>query len=245
MPEILISPPVLRNTSGDMRLRTANIRRALNTVDEVIHSLDLTVFEGNRAVSLRARYNSIRDRILHWPDLLEKFSTDLENAASLFEKMDRQVSCVNHQAISSPTYYPQNTKQSSYLKKTINGLDDILKPIDWINRSHLATKEFDQALVEIGRFLNTTTGQRGFITTMTQLGNVLQGTSKVVGGVSNVLTLHDYEQYFAGNLTNAEVAKTLGNLVPVPILNTKIADWLSTNVSDPNGKWRGFVTPVE
>ena len=89
MTQILVEPPVLRSTSAEIRQKTAQIRQALQSVDQAIYSVDLAVFEGNRAASVRSRYNGLRNRILNWPALLEQFSADLENAANLFEKADK------------------------------------------------------------------------------------------------------------------------------------------------------------
>ena len=258
MTEILVSPPILRSTAAGMRQRTVHIRQSLNTVDEVIRSLDPAVFEGNRATSLMAHYRAMRERILHWPSVLDQFSTDLANAADLFEKADKQPSSSWSSSTPTPapvptpkpgpipTPVPDSNKGSFSLEAAIKSLGDILAPIDWIDQSAKATKQFDQTLESIGRFLNSVTGQRGYIKEMSELGDLLKGTTNVVDGLNDFLFLKDSSQFFSGHLTNAEMGRDAINvLIPIPILNTKIADWLVANMPDPNGTWHGLITPVE
>jgi WXG100 family type VII secretion target len=132
------------------------------------------------------------------------------------------------------------------IANAVESLDDVLKPIDWVSNSKTASKAFDETLKEIGRILNAVTGERGHIKMMSELFAILSGVGKVVGGISKVLTLRDYNRYFAGELTNQQMAASaVKACVPIPILNDKIAAWMITNMPDPNGRWRGPVTPVE
>jgi WXG100 family type VII secretion target len=146
----------------------------------------------------------------------------------------------------TPTSDIEENEPSRSIEGAIKGLDDILKPIDWISDSKTASKTFDETLKEIGRILNAVTGERGHVKMMSELGDVLTGVTKTVGAVSNVLDLRDFSRYFAGELTNQQIADTaIQALIPIPVLNDKIAAWMITNMPDPNGRWRGLVTPVE
>jgi uncharacterized protein YukE len=91
MAQIRVEPKVLHTTSDKLHQRSENILQAIESVDQVIRSLDLNAFDGNLATSLRGRYNRLRDKLLHWPTLLSRFSLDLESAANLFEKADKTI----------------------------------------------------------------------------------------------------------------------------------------------------------
>lgn len=141
---------------------------------------------------------------------------------------------------------PATMDQPGFIDEYIGRLDDMLKPISWISNSKQASKIFDETLKNIGRFANSVTGQRGNIKFMSELGDVLTGATKVVGAASNLLTLRDYYSYINGHLTNQQVAtKAVESLLPIPILNARIADWLTKNMPDPNGVWRGLVPTVQ
>ena len=148
----------------------------------------------------------------------------------------------------TPTPPPVVANEGSLLsiENAINQLGDILKPIDWIAKSKTASKSFDETLKEIGRILNAVTGERGHIKMMSDLGDTLAGAGKVLGGLSDALALRDFARYYAGELTNQQIADTaIKKLVPIPILNDRVAAWMIANLPDPTGRWRGLVTPVE
>jgi len=131
------------------------------------------------------------------------------------------------------------------IEDAVNRLDDILKPIDWLSQSKTATKAFNETLKEIGRILNAVSGELGHVKMMSELGDVLTGTTKAVGAASNLLAINDFRRYFAGELTNGQIADTaIQTLVPIPILNDKIAAWLIADMPDRDDRWHGLVTPV-
>lgn len=51
--------------------------------------LDVSEFEGRRALMLLARYRKMRDMIINWPKIIEFFSRDLYSTAAIFEQADR------------------------------------------------------------------------------------------------------------------------------------------------------------
>ncbi len=131
-------------------------------------------------------------------------------------------------------------------EESIARLDDLLKPVDWISNSQKASKIFNETLKDIGRFLNLITGQRGYIKSMSEVGQVLTGAAKSANVLSNLLAVRDYNNYFSGNSTNQQMAdQAIHAIIPIPILNSRISSWLVTNMPDPNGKWKGLVTPVQ
>ncbi len=52
--------------------------------------LDATQFEGMRAATLMVRYRKMRDEVMNWPGIIERFSRDLESTAFVFEQADRK-----------------------------------------------------------------------------------------------------------------------------------------------------------
>ena len=52
--------------------------------------LDATQFEGMRAAALLVRYRKMRDMVMNWPAIIERFSRDLEATAFVFEQADRK-----------------------------------------------------------------------------------------------------------------------------------------------------------
>jgi hypothetical protein len=139
---------------------------------------------------------------------------------------------------------PKNKNLLVSSEKLVKNMDDLLKPIDKL--SEHAPKQFDTTLENVGRLLNTATGQRGHIKLMSELGDMLKGTAKTAGAIGNLLTLRDFSDYFSGKITNQQVAdNAIKAIVWIPVVNEKISNWLTTNMVDPNGKWKGFVTKVE
>jgi len=150
--------------------------------------------------------------------------------------------------IPTPTPTSDNSLGASHIsvEQVVNQLDEILKPIGWISDSKKASRIFKETLKQIGRVMNAVTGERGYVKLMSEFGDVLSGTEKTVSTASNLFILHDFGRYFAGELTNREIADSaIRTLIPVPIINQKIATWLIANMPDPNGRWRGLVRSVE
>lgn len=103
MSDILVKPDQLRTTASQIRQRAKAVRQSLEAVDQGIQTLDSVQFEGNRAVSLRSRYRSTRDRIFAAPDLIARFAAALEDTASRFESADQRLSTGNVLGTSTTT----------------------------------------------------------------------------------------------------------------------------------------------
>lgn len=145
----------------------------------------------------------------------------------------------------TPKPDPSSNEDASLPEDMIRLLDDLLKPIDWISNSADATRKFNKALEDLGRLLNGMTGQRGNIKMMSEFGDFLRNAEKGAGFLSNLLDLRDMNSYFAGELTNAEVALVaIKKLFPIPILNDRLAKFMVDNMVDPTGHWHGLVTPA-
>lgn len=129
------------------------------------------------------------------------------------------------------------------MEEIIRRLDDLLKPINWASKH--APKEFLEILKDVGRFLNQVTGHRGYVKRMTALGELLTGSAKAVDFLTDVIDLKESRRYFAGQLTNREIAIiAVKALIPIPVIDAMIANWLGTNVPDPSGHWKGLVPPA-
>ena len=138
-----------------------------------------------------------------------------------------------------------NITITNSIENTIHLLDDVLKPINWISKSPHATKVFDDTLEDIGRLLNDLGDTRGYIKGMKEVGEFLKDTEKGVSFISNIVSLKDMGRYFNGEITNAEMIRIAFNaLIPIPIVDDKIADWAVENMVDPEGHWKGLVPKV-
>ncbi len=89
MAEILVKPAELRQSSSDLRRAANAIQNAVDQVDAAINTLGPSSFEGNRADTLRANYQRLRDRIHNFKPLIDTFANDLDQAAIRFELADR------------------------------------------------------------------------------------------------------------------------------------------------------------
>ena len=136
-------------------------------------------------------------------------------------------------------------------EELINQVSEWLKPIDWIADRPAASKQFYAGLRQIGRWLNGLGQTRGYVSQMEALGHFLEGSSQAAAALANVISLKDFQRYFAGELTNAQIAvtavATLVDQTPVglvPFLGQQIGQWMAVSVPDPGGTWRGVVPPV-
>lgn len=88
--EILVSPVILKSTAANLFQKARRIRFALIAVDEIIMQFDAAQFEGMRATALLVRYRKMRDEVMTWPGIIERFSRELESTAFIFEQADRK-----------------------------------------------------------------------------------------------------------------------------------------------------------
>lgn len=89
MSDILVKPPELRQISEQLKSSANKIGTALQDIDNDILSLKGDKFLGNRASAVQAHYAPKREALLIAKKIVEKFSTDLQQIASLFERADR------------------------------------------------------------------------------------------------------------------------------------------------------------
>jgi uncharacterized protein YukE len=123
-------------------------------------------------------------------------------------------------------------------------VDEWSKPLDWVHDHQGASKRFHEAMKGLGRLLNKV-GKRGNVKRMDELATFFEKGGNAAGVLSTFLDANDYRRYFAGELTNREIMETVaGNLVPIPVLSTKLANWMTSIMPDPDGKWKGLVPPV-
>jgi WXG100 family type VII secretion target len=112
MNDILITPPVLRSTSAELKNHAQRVKQCLQKVDSDIQALAPVRFEGNRANSLRNRYRSTREKIFTWPELLTRFSQQLMEIADVFEKVDRNAAGVSGDPSGAHFIKPSSVAQS-------------------------------------------------------------------------------------------------------------------------------------
>ena len=251
MPRIVVKPEALRAFSAQLQQAANDLRAVGGRVGGALGSLD---WEARQKAGVDGQVNDARARTNALASQAEDLARYLRTKAQAFEEADRQGE-VDLQLIiakypipfPTPTPIPdqENTGPMS-VEDIIRSLDDLLKPIDWISDSKKASKMFRETLRGIGRLLNLITGQRGHIKQMDELVDILTGTTKTISSISTLLDMKDFRQYFAGGMTNQEIARTaIKVLFPIPILNDRLADWMVKNMPNPDGKWRGLAPKVE
>lgn len=93
---ILIKPPQLRKTAADILNSSKKVSQCLKEVDEILRALDRERFSGSRADQLRNRYRANRERLMSAPELIARFSTQLDRIAREFEKKDKEMGTGSH-----------------------------------------------------------------------------------------------------------------------------------------------------
>jgi WXG100 family type VII secretion target len=89
MADILVRPPELRQAASQMRDSANKIGQALQDIDSDLQALKGNKFLGNRANAVQLLYQSKRDALEKAKDLVSQFAFDLEKAADVFEKADK------------------------------------------------------------------------------------------------------------------------------------------------------------
>ncbi len=91
MSEILVKPPQLRESSGNLKTSANTIQGCVEAVNSALQSLQGR-FEGMSAEEIRSRYARAYERIQDFKPLIDKFAQELEVTAERFEKADRAIS---------------------------------------------------------------------------------------------------------------------------------------------------------
>jgi len=250
---IQVDPDQLRALSAQLQRHAAELMAIENRLGSALGRLD---WKARQRVGIEGRVAHALSQARSLADQAEEMSRSLAAKAQAFEEADRQGvmdlnDVIEKHPIPTPVPTPaptpdQEEGKSDPIRNTIGLLDDLLKPIDWISDRKKATKVFRETLKQLGRILNSLTGKRGHVKLLEELADVLTGAQKVVSATSALFALRDFKRYFAGELTNQEIARTaIEKIIPVPFIDDKVADWMSKNVPNPNGKWRGLVSQVK
>lgn len=252
MVRILVAPERLYDLSRQMSQGAAQLRDIEGQLGRALGGLD---WEVRQQADLEGQVRSVRQQASQLAEQAEAMARYLTERAGAFQQADAQSSAgwdASFQRFKAPLPAPTpspiftpSKNASLSLDDAIRSLEDLLKPVDWISDSKKASRMFNKTLEEVGRMLNGLTGQRGHIKMMEQFGDFLRDASKGVGFLSNVLDLRDMNRYFSGQLTNAEIADVaIKALLPIPIINDRLAQWAIQNMVDPSGHWHGPVGPV-
>jgi uncharacterized protein YukE len=247
---ILVTPERLHDLSGQLNGAASSLHELDGRLGRALNALD---WEARSAANLEGRVNAARRQAQTLASEAERLARWLAERAQAFQQADQQgaemlgATTQNYFAsLPIPVPTPNGKPLTVSPQEIVKTLDDWLKPIDWIQDSRKASRVFDETLKNIGRLLNTLTGQRGHVKMMSQFGAFLKGSSQGVGFLSTVLDAREMHRYLAGELTNAQIAETVIKvLFPIPFANDHLANWLIQNMPDPNGHWRGLISTVE
>lgn len=90
MTDILVKPRELQKVADGLKSSATKMQNAVEGVHEIFRSPTLTsIFEGNRAASVRARYSSARATMDAFDDLITQFTIELREISNRFEIADR------------------------------------------------------------------------------------------------------------------------------------------------------------
>lgn len=256
MYRIVVVPEQLRALSARLQQTAADLTTLGSRLGGAMSGLD---WETRYKTGVDGMANDARSRANALASQAETMARYLTGKARAFEEADHEGARNLEIAVRSywkdvivpvpapaPALKEEPVELSVSWQELIQGLDDWLMPIDWIKDHKEASRVFDRTLKDIGRLLNHLTGRRGHIKMMAEFSAFLKGATDAVGFFSNILHVKDMNLYFAGQLTNAEIArKAIETLIRVPIINKQIADWLVQNMPDPNGHWQGLAPTVE
>jgi len=245
MVDILVRPAELRQIASQMRNSANKIGQALQSIDSDIQSLKGDKFLGNRANAVQSHYQAKRDALQRAKELVLHFSTEIETAAGVFEQADRGQSNTGVTQAANPDGAQPNTNNIS--NEVFKFLDEWTKPINWIAEHKSASKQFHELFKELGRVFNDIGNTRGYVSKMNGLAGIFEGSAKGISVLGDLSTLHDFQRFFSGEITNSEVLRSAISAIPIPIpgLSDYITDKLLPYLPDPNGKWHGFITEVQ
>lgn len=252
MTRILVVPERLHELSRQMNQAAGQLRNLEGHLGRALGGLDWQV---RQQANVEGQVQAARGQARTLAERAEALARFLSERAAAFQQADAEgaqnletVTAPYLRPVPVPTPTPTPSGRPSFpsLEEILHSLDDLLKPVDWVTDSRRASRTFDKMLEEIGRLLNRLTGQRGHIKMMGQLGEFVKDTTKGVGFLNNLVDVRDMNRYFSGQMTNAQIAElAIKVLVPIPILNDRLAQWLVQNMPDPNGHWHGPVGQVE
>ncbi|HQN44641.1 MAG TPA: WXG100 family type VII secretion target, partial [Anaerolineaceae bacterium] len=90
MAQILVTPEEMRNKAAALRDSASHIQSALDDTNSSILQLTISLFAGVRADALRQRYCAQSETLQRIKQTVVQFAESLEQAASVFEKADRE-----------------------------------------------------------------------------------------------------------------------------------------------------------
>lgn len=88
MPDIQVRPDQLEADAETLRTHATRIQTAIDAVDAEIQRMNVDVFSGHMADSLRARYAQMREQMMSFAPMLKQFSLKLDEAAASFRQAD-------------------------------------------------------------------------------------------------------------------------------------------------------------
>lgn len=259
MVRILVVPERLQGMSHQMAQVASFLRDLDGRLGRAVGGLD---WEVRQQANIEGQVQAARSQARALAERAEAMARFLSERAAAFQQADADgvqhlgavmTSYLHPAPVPTPSPVSPVSPATSneqpfpfFLGEVVQSLDDLLKPVDWVTDSRQASRAFDAMLADIGRLLNQLTGQRGHIKMMEQLGEFLKDSTRGVDFLSNLLDAQAMQRYFSGQMTNAQIADVaIKVLVPIPILNDHLAQWLVQNMPDPNGHWHGLVGQVE
>jgi WXG100 family type VII secretion target len=88
MTQIIVRPDQLNAIAQSIRAHARRIQNAVMLIDSEMRRLGQDSFSGANADAIRAHYHNLRDRLMNFEPILNKFAGQLEDAAEMFRRAD-------------------------------------------------------------------------------------------------------------------------------------------------------------
>ena len=255
---IRVNTEQLRQTSSRIRNSNGDLVQIGYQLQQAIGNLDTGGWTGESRYQIEPLLDQVGARINDIVHCFDELAYRLLRVANIFEDRDESIALQITELPWGWTLIPQESPGTSESEETneheleeipsrniIDLIGELLKPIHWVNDQH-ADKQFIETLKQIGRILNSLTGERGYVKRMEALGDVLMAGEMtwddLTGPLGNLFFIYDSTEFLSGEMTNKEFAsEAIGvilDLIPIPFLGQKIADWFASNVPCPDGTFK-------
>lgn len=87
--DIRVEPQDLESKSQEIRTCANKIQSAIDLVDAELNRMNAAEFSGQRADELRARYQQMRETLMSFCPMLNRFSQSLDETATRFRQADQ------------------------------------------------------------------------------------------------------------------------------------------------------------
>lgn len=135
MAQISVRPDQLNAIAQDLRTHTNRIEAAIQAIDAEMRRLGAENFAGQSADALRMRYSTMQQRLTLFGPMLNKFATQLDEAASAFRQADLAARGAGGTLPSGGNWHLADTPGGALTTSSGLGSPDHIRAIQEINKT--------------------------------------------------------------------------------------------------------------